>query len=80
MTTNKETEKLDLNKLPEDIRGLLFTEWDMDRAFEEATEKLDKIRIEMKEHRNRIKNLSPEKQVIYWKAISEHYRDIFRIE
>ena len=78
MTTNKETEKLDLNKLPEDIRGLLFTEWDMDRAFEEATKKLDKIRIEMKEHRNRIKNLSPEKQVIYWKAISEHYGDIFK--
>ena len=71
------TEKLDLDKIPKDIRDLLFTEWDMDRAFEEATKKLDKIRTEMKEHRNKIKNLSPEKQVVYWKAMSQHYGEIF---
>ena len=70
------TEKLDLDKIPKDIRDLLFIEWDMDRAFEEATKKLDKIRTEMKEHRNKIKNLSPEKQVVYWKAMSQHYGDI----
>ena len=69
-------EELDLDKIPEDIRELLLIDWNLGKEFEEVTKKLDKIRTEIKEHRNKIKNLSPEKQVVYWKAMSQHYGDI----
>lgn len=71
------TKELDLDKVPQDVRDLLFTDWDMSRAFEETIKKLDKIRDEMKRHRIEIGKLPPEKQVIYWEAISQHYKEIF---
>jgi uncharacterized coiled-coil DUF342 family protein len=64
-------------ELPAEIRNLLMTEWELDRAYEETTKKLNAIRDEAKAHRNKIKNLPPEKQAIYWKAMSQHYKEIF---
>ena len=69
-------EKLDLDKIPEDIRELLLIDWNLGKEFEEVTKKLDKITSIMKAHRNKIKKLSQEKQSLYWTSMSQHYRKI----
>ena len=67
-------DKIDLDTIPKEIRDLLFIEWDIDMAFDETTKKLDKLKTEIKEHRNKIKKLSPEKQVVYWRVLSQYYK------
>ena len=72
-------EELDLDKIPEDIRELLLIDWNLSKEFEEVTKKLDKIREEMNIHRIKINKLSPEKQVLYWKANQQHYKQNFGV-
>ena len=73
-------EELDLDKIPEDIRELLLIDWNLGKEFEEVTKKLDKIREERNIHRIKIINkLSPEKQVLYWKANQQHYKQNFGV-